>query len=65
MMNDWPNPSALVYGDGYSLSGWMLDLDLVAPSGVDPDDKNNQAYWASILASVEAKANTSMSVLPP
>lgn len=42
----------------------MLDLDLVAPSSSNIDDANNQEYWGSILASVEAKAKASMSVLP-
>ena len=64
MLNDWPSPSALVYGDSGGLSGWMLDWDLVAPSSINLGDGDNQAYWGSILASVEAKANTSMSVLP-
>ena len=41
----------------------MLDLDLVAPSSLNLGDVNNQEYWGSILASVEAKANTSMFVL--
>jgi lysophospholipase len=59
-LNDWPSLSTLVYGGSGSLSGWMLDLDLVAPSGVNTNDGNNQAYWGSILASVEAKANTSI-----
>ncbi|KAG8213909.1 phospholipase B [Butyriboletus roseoflavus] len=59
-LNDWPSPSTLVYGDGASLSGWMLDLDLVAPSSLNMGDANNQEYWGSILASVEAKANASI-----
>ncbi|KAH0827839.1 phospholipase B [Lanmaoa asiatica] len=60
MLNDWPTPSALVYGDGAGLSGWMLDMDLVSPSSFNPGDGNNQEYWGSILASVEAKANASI-----
>jgi lysophospholipase len=52
----------LVYGDGANLSGWMLDLDLIAPSSIDLNDSDNQEYWGSILASVVAKANTSMFV---
>ncbi|KAF8135442.1 phospholipase B [Boletus edulis] len=50
MLNDWPSPSTLVYGDGRALSGWMLDLDLVAPSSINLGDAENQAYWGSILA---------------
>ena len=64
VLNEWPGPSTLVYGDGGGLSGWMLDLDLITPSSVNLGDGDNQAYWGSILASVEAKANASMSVLP-
>ncbi|KIJ18736.1 hypothetical protein PAXINDRAFT_129113 [Paxillus involutus ATCC 200175] len=58
--NNWPSPSSLVYGDGANLSGWMLDLDLIAPSSIDLNDSDNQEYWGSILASVVAKANTSI-----
>ncbi|KAF8554177.1 phospholipase B [Imleria badia] len=60
VLNDWPGPSTLVYGDGGGLSGWMLNLDLIAPSSVNLGDGNNQAYWGSILASVEAKAKASI-----
>ncbi|KAF9241566.1 phospholipase B [Melanogaster broomeanus] len=60
LINDWPSLSSLVYGDGANLSGWMLDLDLIAPSSINLGDRNNQEYWGSILASVEAKANTSI-----
>ncbi|KAF9227378.1 phospholipase B [Gyrodon lividus] len=60
LSNDWPSPSSLVYGDGANLSGWMLDLDLIAPSSIDLGDNDNQEYWGSVLASVEAKANTSI-----
>ena len=42
----------------------MLNLDLVAPSSINVGDVNNQKYWGSILASVEAKATTSMFVPP-
>ncbi|KIJ68152.1 hypothetical protein HYDPIDRAFT_173810 [Hydnomerulius pinastri MD-312] len=59
-LNDWPSPSSLVYGDGKSLSGWMLDLDLIAPSSINLGDVDNQEYWGSILASVEAKAKASI-----
>ncbi|KAL4078419.1 lysophospholipase catalytic domain-containing protein [Scleroderma yunnanense] len=58
--NDWPSLSDLVYGNGKNLSGWMLDLDLVAPSSIDVNDNGNQQYWGSILSSVQAKASTPM-----
>lgn len=61
--NDWPSPGDLVFGNGTSLSGWMLDLDLIAPSSIDVSDKENQEYWGSILASVQAKASAPMSVV--
>jgi len=61
--NDWPSPGDLVYGNAPSLSGWMLDLDLIAPSSIDVSDKENQEYWGSILASVQAKASAPMSVV--
>ena len=41
----------------------MLDLDLVVPSSTNIGDQDNQQYWGSILASVQAKANASMCVL--
>lgn len=62
--NDWPNPRDLVYGDGQGLSGWMLDMDLVAPSSISVHDVDNQDYWTSVLDSVSAKAESSMSVVP-
>lgn len=58
--NDWPSPGDLVYGNAPSLSGWMLDVDLIAPSSIDVSDKENQEYWGSILASVQAKASAPM-----
>ncbi|KAI9569636.1 phospholipase B [Boletus coccyginus] len=60
VLNDWPSASTLVYGDHGGLPGWMLDLDLIAPSGINLGDSDNQAYWGSILASVVAKANASI-----
>ncbi|KAG1723798.1 phospholipase B [Suillus lakei] len=58
LMNDWPSIQDLVYGNGGTLSSWMLDLDLIVPSSPSVSDGNNQEYWGSILASVESKANT-------
>lgn len=56
LMNDWPSLQELVYGNEAGLSSWMLDLDLIVPSP-SPEDNNNQAYWGSILASVDSKSN--------
>ncbi|KAG2146011.1 phospholipase B [Suillus bovinus] len=58
LMNDWPSITELVYGNGRNFSGWMLDLDLIVPSSPLVNDRNNQEYWGSILASVESKADT-------
>ncbi|KAH7888717.1 phospholipase B [Phlebopus sp. FC_14] len=60
LLNDWPKLSDLVYGDGRNLSGWMLDMDLIAPSSININDGGNQAFWRSILASTEAKAAASI-----
>jgi len=62
LMNDWPSLQELVYGDGAGLSSWMLDLDLIVPSSALVDDSHNQAYWGSILASVESKSNSGVYV---
>ncbi|KAG2150555.1 phospholipase B [Suillus clintonianus] len=58
LMNDWPSLLELVYGNGGNLSSWLLDLDLIVPSSPLVSDGGNQAYWGSILASVESKATT-------
>ncbi|OJA08670.1 hypothetical protein AZE42_01184 [Rhizopogon vesiculosus] len=59
LMNDWPSLQELVYGNGAEFSSWMLDLDLIVPSF---DDGDNQAYWGSILASVESKSNSGVPI---
>jgi lysophospholipase len=64
-MNDWPSLRELVYGNGADLSSWMLDLDLIVPSSALLDDADNQAYWGSILASVESKNNNGVYVPRP
>ena len=62
LMNDWPTIPDLVYGNGGDLTGWLLDLDLVTPDGIDIFSDQNQAFYGSILWSVVAKANKGMSV---
>jgi lysophospholipase len=61
-MNDWPTIPDMVYGDGKDLAGWLLDLDLATPDGVNLFDDKNQAYYGSLLWSVSAKAYAGMSV---
>lgn len=63
-LNDWPTISDLVYGNGGNLNGWLLDLDLATPDGIDVFDSNNQAFYGSVLSSVMAKAATGMYVTP-
>jgi lysophospholipase len=52
----------MVYGNGGNLTGWLLDLPLATPDGDDLFNDKNQAWFGSLLWSVEAKANKSMLV---
>jgi lysophospholipase len=61
-LNDWPTALDLVNGNGGNLSGWLLDLDLGTPNGLNIFDDKNQAYFGSILSSVKAKAAKGMCV---
>lgn len=54
--NDFPTIEDLVFGND-QLSGWLLDLDLAAPDGLDLFTDDNQYFFGSILWSVIAKAN--------
>ncbi|KAI0063507.1 phospholipase B [Artomyces pyxidatus] len=54
-LNNWPNISDLVYGNGNDLTGWKLDLDLAAPNGINILDDDNQAFYGAIIESVVAK----------
>jgi len=55
-MNDFPTIQDLVYGNGNSLSGWLLDKDLFIPGGINIFNDENQDYYSSVIASVKAKA---------
>lgn len=46
-----------MYGNNGNLSGWMLDLDLVIPDGLDVFNSDNQDFYGSLLASIHAKAS--------
>jgi hypothetical protein len=61
-MNNWPTIKDVVYGNGQDLSGWLLDLDLATPDGVNLFNHENQAFFGSVLWSVFAKANAGMYV---
>ncbi|KAF9013961.1 acyl transferase/acyl hydrolase/lysophospholipase [Cyathus striatus] len=54
--NEWPAIPELVFGDGNSRQGWLLDLDLVTPDGVNIFSKDNQDFFGSLIGSVKAKA---------
>ena len=54
--NDFPTIEELVFGND-QLSGWILDLDLAAPDGLNLFTDDNQYFFGSILWSVIAKAN--------
>ncbi|KAJ7581090.1 phospholipase B [Mycena floridula] len=56
-MNDFPTIQDLVFGDGQQLSGWLLDLNLLTPDGLDVTSARNQEYFGSLMWSVGAKAN--------
>ena len=54
--NDFPTIEELVFGND-QLSGWILDLDLAAPDGLNLFTDDNQYFFGSILWSVITKAN--------
>ena len=62
-LNDWPTISDLVYGNGGNYTGWLLDLNLATPDGLNVFDSNNQAFYGSVLSSVMAKAAKGMYVI--
>jgi lysophospholipase len=53
----------LVFGNGKGLNGWLLDLDLFLPNGINIFNEENQAFFGSIIWSVMAKAKTGLWVL--
>ncbi|KZP22028.1 phospholipase B [Athelia psychrophila] len=56
-LNDWPTISDLVYGNGGDLSGWLLDMDIVIPDGINVFNEDNSDFFGSLLASIKAKAS--------
>ncbi|KAI0048428.1 phospholipase B [Auriscalpium vulgare] len=57
-MNNWPNVSDLVFGNGKELGGWLLDLALPAPNGNNFRDEKNQEFYGDVIHSVTAKNRT-------
>lgn len=60
VFNNWPTVEDLVFGNGKDLTGWLLDLSLATPDGVNILSDKNQEYYGSLLWSVMAKAQTGM-----
>ncbi|KIJ52232.1 hypothetical protein M422DRAFT_156921 [Sphaerobolus stellatus SS14] len=54
--NDFPPLYDLVKGND-QISGFLLDVDIVIPSGINLLDDGNQKYYGSVLSNVVAKAN--------
>ncbi len=59
-MNDFPTIADLVFGNGNDLQGWLLDIPLFAPDGLNASvfSERNKEFYGSILSSVFAKAGT-------
>lgn len=57
MLNDFPTIHDLVFGNGNNLGGWLLDLDLATPDGINLFSEENQYFFGSLLWSVISKAN--------
>ncbi|KAG6842116.1 hypothetical protein C0991_002770 [Blastosporella zonata] len=54
--NNWPTMNEMVLGNGGDMEGWLLELPLASPDGIDLFSGNNQDFYGSILWSVMAKA---------
>ena len=52
-----------MYGNGGDLTGWLLDLDLFLPAGLNVLDDKNTFFFQSVVTSVVAKAFTGMCVV--
>jgi hypothetical protein len=61
--NDFTTIPDLVYGNGKDRTGWLLDLDLFLPAGLNILDDRNTFFFQSVLTSVVAKAFTGVCVV--
>ncbi|EPQ56964.1 hypothetical protein GLOTRDRAFT_73425 [Gloeophyllum trabeum ATCC 11539] len=48
-MNNWLTIKDMVFGNGGNLSGWLLDLNLAAPAGIDLFNQDNQYFFGSLV----------------
>jgi lysophospholipase len=60
ILNDWPTSNELVFGNGDSSAGWLLDLNLAVPGGADLLSQDNQWFYGSLIWSIMAKAQMGM-----
>ncbi|KAJ7594761.1 phospholipase B [Mycena floridula] len=56
VLNNMPLLPALVQGNGADLGGWLVDLPLDAPDGLDLFSEDNQYFFGSVLWGVASKA---------
>src|ERR1700722_11819581 len=61
-MNGWPTLQDLVFGNANNLSGWFLAFVVITPNGINAFDASNQAFYGSIIWSIECHANKLMYV---
>ncbi|KAG6917429.1 hypothetical protein DXG01_002515 [Tephrocybe rancida] len=54
--NNWPTMNDMVLGNGGDMEGWLLDVPLATPDGINLFSDDNQAFFGSVLWSVMAKA---------
>ncbi|KAG5642435.1 hypothetical protein DXG03_002781 [Asterophora parasitica] len=58
MFNNWPKISDMVLGNGNDMEGWLLELSMATPDGINLFSDKNQEYFGSLLWSIRAKADT-------
>ncbi|KAG6816975.1 hypothetical protein H0H87_001290 [Tephrocybe sp. NHM501043] len=54
--NNWPLLNDMVLGNDENMEGWLLDIPLATPDGINLFSDENQAFFGSVLWSVMAKA---------
>jgi lysophospholipase len=62
IMNDWPTVQEMVFGNGKDHEGWLLDLNLATPGGINIFSDENQWFYGSLIWSVIAKAQKGLYV---
>ncbi|KAF9650395.1 phospholipase B [Thelephora ganbajun] len=57
-LNDFATIPELVHGNGKDRTGWLLDLGLFLPAGLNILDDKNTLFFQSVVTSVVAKSST-------